>query len=239
MRHIVLDTETTGLEPAEGHRIIEIGAIEMMNRRPTGRRYHQYLNPERAIDAAASEIHGITMAMLVDKPHFSDVAVEFLTFVDGAELLIHNAAFDVGFINAELQRAIAGGLNDVCERLDEVCTIVDTLKLARSLHPGQKNSLDALCKRYGIDNSHRVQHGALLDAEILVDVYLAMTGGQAALFDDAPITPDTQHSTIPTLVRGKAVVIHATPDEIAAHEAYMDVLDRQSGGRCLWKLIGK
>ncbi|WP_366143646.1 DNA polymerase III subunit epsilon, partial [Acidiferrobacter sp.] len=180
MRQIVLDTETTGLEPSEGHRIIEVGAIELLNRRLTGRRFHQYLNPDREIDAAAVEIHGITNAMLEDKPRFADVAAQFLEFIEGAELLIHNAPFDVGFLNAELARAMSGGCALPVTVVEDYCTVQDTLKLARTLHPGQKNNLDALCRRYNIDNSQRVVHGALLDAEILADVYLAMTGGQTA-----------------------------------------------------------
>src|SRR5690606_38197574 len=176
MRQIVLDTETTGLEPEQGHRIIEIGCVEIVNRRLTGNHYHQYLQPDREIDAGAVEVHGITAEFLADKPRFTDVMHDFLAFVGGAELIIHNAPFDVGFINHELR------LVDVNHAsLDTFCSVVDTLQMARRLHPGQKNSLDALCKRYGIDNSQRSLHGALLDAEILADVYLTMTGGQVTL----------------------------------------------------------
>ena len=184
MRQIVLDTETTGLEPAEGHRVIEIGCVEIIDRRPTDNRFHQYINPEREIDAAAYEVHGISNAMLADKPRFRDVVRDFLEFVKGAELIIHNAPFDVGFLNHELKLAAAAA---PFLRVDEQCTIVDTLKLARNLHPGQKNDLDSLCRRYGVDNSNRTLHGALLDAEILADVYLAMTGGQTGLFEDLRI----------------------------------------------------
>src|SRR5690606_3445463 len=173
MRQIILDTETTGLEPAEGHRIIEIGCVEMVSRRLTGNNFHRYLQPDREIDSAAIEVHGITNEFLADKPRFSDVVQEFLAFVKGAELIIHNAAFDVGFINHELRK-----VNPALGKIEDHCTILDTLIMARKMHPGQRNSLDALCKRYEIDNSHRELHGALLDAEILGDVYLAMTGGQ-------------------------------------------------------------
>ena len=176
MRQIILDTETTGLEPSDGHRIIEIGCVELVNRRITGNTYHQYIQPDRAIDAGAREVHGITDQFLADKPRFADIADEFLTFIRGAELVIHNAPFDVGFINHEFAL-----LGKSVGSVSEHCTIVDTLAIARRLHPGQRNNLDALCKRYQIDNSQRDLHGALLDAEILADVYLAMTGGQATL----------------------------------------------------------
>ncbi|HUW97984.1 MAG TPA: DNA polymerase III subunit epsilon [Acidiferrobacter sp.] len=238
MRQIVLDTETTGLESATGHRIIEIGAIEIVNRRPTGRTYHQYLNPEREIDAGAVEIHGITNAMLEDKPRFADIATELLDFIDGAELLIHNAPFDMGFLNAELGRAVSQGAELRITKVDDCCTVLDTLKLARSLHPGQKNNLDALCKRYSIDNSRRVQHGALLDAEILVDVYLAMTGGQTPLFEETAVTPGPTIAGGFAVEGGEALVIPPSAEELAAHEAYLETLDKQSGGRCLWKLLG-
>ncbi|MGB5716746.1 MAG: DNA polymerase III subunit epsilon, partial [Gammaproteobacteria bacterium] len=176
MRQIVLDTETTGLEPADGHRIIEIGCVELNDRRLTGNTYHQYIQPDREIDAGAIEVHGITNEKLADKPRFTDIAAEFLEFIDGAELVIHNAPFDVGFIDHEfrLLEDSPGGVNDHC-------MVLDTLALARRMHPGQRNSLDALCRRYEIDNSQRELHGALLDAEILADVYLAMTGGQVSL----------------------------------------------------------
>jgi len=176
MRQIILDTETTGLEPSEGHRIIEIGCVELINRKFTGATYHQYLQPDREIDDGAIEVHGITNEMLADKPRFADIAEEFVTFIRGAELVIHNAPFDVGFLNHELKL-----LNNGHARIDEMCGVVDTLVMARQLHPGQKNNLDALCKRYSIDNSHRELHGALLDAEILAELYLTMTGGQTTL----------------------------------------------------------
>jgi DNA polymerase-3 subunit epsilon len=176
MRQVVLDTETTGLEPADGHRIIEIGCVEIVDRRVTGNTYHQYLQPDREIDAGAIEVHGITNESLADKPRFADVVVEFIDFIRDSELVIHNAPFDVGFINHEFSL-----LQDSPGNLDRYCSVLDTLTLARRMHPGQRNSLDALCRRYEIDNTRRELHGALLDAEILADVYLAMTGGQVSL----------------------------------------------------------
>ena len=176
MRQIVLDTETTGLEPRLGHRIIEIGCVEVIDRRITGNSYHQYINPQREIDEGAVEVHGITTAFLADKPLFSDIVDDFLNFIRGAELVIHNAPFDVGFIDHELTL-----LNQQQNHVANICTVLDTLVLARHMHPGQKNNLDALCKRYFIDNSQRDLHGALLDAEILAETYLAMTGGQTML----------------------------------------------------------
>ncbi len=176
MRQIVLDTETTGLEVSQGHRIIEIGCIELLNRRVSGSNWHYYFNPEREVDSGAFDVHGISSEFLQDKPRFAELADDFYSYIAGAELVIHNAAFDVGFLNQELAR-----LEQPFAPLAEACSILDTLLLARQKHPGQKNNLDALCKRYGIDNSHRSLHGALLDARILADVYLVMTGGQASL----------------------------------------------------------
>lgn len=233
MRQIILDTETTGLEPAEGHRIIEIGCVEMVNRRLTGNNFHRYLQPDREIDSAAIEVHGITNEFLQDKPRFNDVAQEFLNFIKGAELIIHNAAFDVGFLNAEFQR-VGSQLGVVTDH----CTVLDTLLLARRMHPGQRNSLDALCKRYEIDNSHRELHGALLDAEILGDVYLAMTGGQTNLVlagedgDDNAVTGATIKRYGADKPRLK--VIRAAEDELEAHEARLKYLQKSSGGNCLW-----
>jgi DNA polymerase-3 subunit epsilon len=180
MRQIVLDTETTGLEVSQGHRIIEIGCIELINRRITGNHWHYYVNPDRAVDSGAFEVHGISGEFLQDKPRFSELAEEFHSYVAGAELVIHNAPFDVGFLNNEFAL-----LESQFAALDKNCSILDTLLLARQKHPGQKNNLDALCKRYGIDNSNRSLHGALLDARILAEVYLAMTGGQTSLGLDA------------------------------------------------------
>ncbi len=238
MRQIVLDTETTGLDPAEGHAIIEIGAIELINRRVTNPDlFHEYLNPRRTIDAGAVEIHGITNEMLADKPVFADVAERFLEVIQGAELLIHNAPFDVGFLNAEIRRVWESGRTLPVRQIEECCRIVDTLQLARQMHPGQKNSLDALCKRYGIDNSHRIQHGARLDAVILADVYLAMTGGQTMLFGDTvesfePLALDTEG-----WAAGEPLVIRASAEELAAHEECLAHIDRKTGGRCLWKVL--
>ena len=233
LRQVVLDTETTGLEPEQGHRIIEIGCVELVERRQTGRNFHQYLQPDREIDARAVEVHGITNAFLADKPRFADVVADLLEYLRGAELIIHNAPFDTGFLNAELAR-----LGTEAVRIEACCTITDTLVLARRLHPGQRNSLDALCTRYRIDNSHREKHGALLDAEILADVYLAMTGGQATLSLDG--------ATEPGAVRVRAKegrplrpplglrVVSASTDELAAHASRLAAIDKASGGRCVW-----
>ncbi len=234
MRQIVLDTETTGLEPSEGHRIIEIGCVELNNRRPTGNTYHQYLQPDREIDAGAIEVHGITNEMLADKPRFADVVQDFLDFVSGAELVIHNAPFDVGFLNHEL--ALLGSGHG---RVEDHCTVLDTLKLARQMHPGQKNNLDALCKRYDIDNTHRELHGALLDSEILADVYLAMTGGQTSLSLGG--SSDETGLKRPEAIRRLASdrpplkVVRATSDELRAHEERLAAIGKASGGNCLWK----
>ena len=233
-RQVVLDTETTGLDPASGHRVIEIGALELVNRRPTGTRFHRYLNPERAIDEGAIEVHGITDAFLADKPHFADIAEEFVEFVRDAELVIHNAPFDVGFLDAELAR-----LGPEWGRIATLCGVCDTLQLARSKHPGQKNSLDALCRRYEVDNSHRELHGALLDAEILADVYLAMTGGQVTLSLDANGSGSGEHagSELPPLDpdRPRLPVVRATPAELEAHAARLAAIAEGNGGRCLWQ----
>jgi DNA polymerase-3 subunit epsilon len=219
MRQIILDTETTGLETAEGHRMIEIGCIELNNRKFTGNRYHQYINPQRAVDEGALAVHGITNAFLSDKPLFEDIAEKFMDFVKGAELIIHNAPFDVGFINYELAltKKNWGSLTDYCR-------VIDTLVLARQLHVGQRNTLDALCKRYKIDNSQRELHGAMLDAHLLAQVYLAMTGGQGSLFDELKTSGIEQQEQITannsaSMKRArKLVILTATPEEVAAHE---------------------
>lgn len=235
MRQIILDTETTGLEPSDGHRIIEIGCVELANRRITGNTYHQYIQPDREIDAGAREVHGITDRFLVDKPRFADIAEEFLAFIKGAELIIHNAPFDVGFINHEFSL-----LKKSVGPLSEHCTIIDTLAIARRLHPGQRNNLDALCKRYHIDNSQRELHGALLDAEILADVYLAMTGGQAALSLDSR---GDLHGEKPQSIRRLPAdrpplrVIRADPEELVAHGVHLDAIDRAHGGACVWRRL--
>ena len=236
MRQVVLDTETTGLEPEQGHRIIEIGAVEIIDRRPTGRHFHRYLNPERDIDPGALEVHGITLDFLADKPRFADVVGEFLAFVRGAELVIHNAPFDVSFLEYELSLLEDCGVR----RMADVCTVVDSLAMARHKHPGQKNGLDALCRRYGVDNSERELHGALLDAEILSEVYLAMTGGQTALFGGDQDQGDDGTAVVATADvlradRPRLRVVRATLEEVAAHEARLDDLDRRSRGGSVWR----
>ena len=236
-RQIVLDTETTGLEVNQGHRIIEIGCVEMVNRRITGRHYHQYIHPQRDIDAGAMEVHGITLEFLAGKPTFEEVATEFAQFVEGAELIIHNAPFDVGFIDAELER-----LDSDIPPLAELCSVLDTLQMARHKHPGQRNNLDALCQRYEIDNTSRTLHGALLDAEILAEVYLAMTGGQASLglgADGSDVSgsgigdADVAIRRLPA-DRPPLTVLRASPAELERHEAKLQELD-QSAGEALWR----
>jgi DNA polymerase-3 subunit epsilon len=237
MRQIVLDTETTGLEPELGHRIIEIGCVELVNRRVTGRTFHRYLNPERAIDEGAMAVHGIKRADLDDKPKFREVAEELIGFISDAELVIHNAAFDVAFLDAELAR-LAGASRAV----STLCRVLDTLTLARSMHPGQRNNLDALCKRYSVDNSRRDLHGALLDAQILADVYLAMTGGQVGLAlsessNSSRTASDGQ--AIPVLIRTgmPLCVLMATEEEARAHESMLTIIAKASGGKCVWTPI--
>ncbi|MEN8166833.1 MAG: DNA polymerase III subunit epsilon [Pseudomonadota bacterium] len=230
-RQIVLDTETTGLEPEQGHRIIEIGCVEMVERRLTGNNFHQYLQPDRQIDAAAVEVHGITNEFLADKPRFEDLAADFIEYVRGAELIIHNAPFDVGFLNHELNKLAENPL-----RIAELCGVTDTLVMAKKMHPGQRNSLDALCKRYDIDNSHRELHGALLDAEILADVYLMMTGGQASLMlDGADLEKGGEQLAggIRRLAveRKPLTVIRATVQELEAHESRLNGMD----DNCVWR----
>lgn len=230
-RQIVLDTETTGLDTREGHRIIEIGCVEIINRRPSQNSFHQYVNPDREIDEGAISVHGITNDFLQDKPRFADIVRDLLEFIRGAELIIHNASFDVGFINYELQR-LGGELGE----LEEYCTVLDTLHLARQNHPGQRNDLDALCRRYEIDNTQRNLHGALLDAEILADVYLAMTGGQAALLlDELDGGTTSVRVRQPARNRAELRIVKASPEELQAHEAWLDMLDEKSGGKCLWR----
>lgn len=237
MRQIVLDTETTGLDIAQGNRIIEIGCVEIVGRKLTGRHYHQYINPERESEEGALAVHGITSEFLADKPLFAQIAESFLAFVDGAELIIHNAAFDTGFINHEVSRVKGAEFS-----LATICHITDTWRLAKERHPGQRNSLDALCKRYDVDNTHRELHGALLDAEILADVYLAMTGGQVSLL------PGTQGEgsmaggeesreagirRIDPSLAARLRVISASASELQAHNERLDVI-RQKAGQCLW-----
>ncbi len=236
MRQIVLDTETTGLEPDLGHRIIEIGCVELVNRRTSGRTFHRYLNPEREIEDGALAVHGISRAELEGKPRFAEIVEELIAFIADAELVIHNAAFDVAFIDAELAR-IAGETRAVTT----LCRVLDTLALARSMHPGQRNNLDALCKRYSIDNSRRELHGALLDARILADVYLAMTGGQGALalHDNAEPGAAAQAArTVRALVRSAVPlkIVHATLAELQAHEEMLRLITQASGNCCLWQV---
>lgn len=229
-RQVILDTETTGLNPQEGHRVIEIGCVELVNRRLTKNHFHVYLNPERTIDAGAIEVHGITNEFLADKPFFKDVVEDFLGFVRDAEVIIHNAPFDVGFLNHELSsHAKALGA------LEDYCSVFDTLAFARKKHPGQRNSLDALCKRYGIDNSHRELHGALLDAEILADVYLLMTGGQGSLLDDETSAEANSEPVIYRLAedRPKLTVISCSADELIQHEQRLQAIQKASGA-CVW-----
>ncbi|MCB1772082.1 MAG: DNA polymerase III subunit epsilon [Gammaproteobacteria bacterium] len=233
-RQIVLDTETTGLEPEQGHRIIEIGCVELVERRLTGNNFHVYLNPDREIDAAAVEVHGITNEMLADKPRFGDIADDLLAYVRGAELIIHNAPFDVGFLDAEFARLP----DDV--RTQDHCSVLDSLVMARKKHPGQRNTLDALCGRYDVDNSRRDKHGALLDAEILADVYLAMTGGQRVLsLDGEAVSAEggSGQSQVRTVDRSglTLVVRQACADELAAHEERLSAIDRACGGQAVWR----
>jgi DNA polymerase-3 subunit epsilon len=232
MRQIFLDTETTGLDPALGHRVIEIAAVEIVNRRFTDKHYHQYVNPEREIDAGALEVHGITSEFLADKPKFREVAKDMIEFIEGAELIIHNAPFDVAFLDHELGLLELQTLKIYCPN------VTDTLKMAKGLHPGKRNSLDALCERYQIDNSSRALHGALLDARLLAEVYLSMTRGQDSLLMDmgASSTPllDSAFSTVDV----ELIVLRATPDELAEHAIQLDDIDKAAKGACLWKKIG-
>ena len=235
MRQIILDTETTGLEAAQGHRIIEIGCVELVSRRVTGRRFHKYIDPERDIDEGAQAVHGISRAQLAGEPKFREIAPELIEFIAGAELVIHNAAFDVGFLDAELARLEGGS-----RRVADLCRVLDTLALARSLHPGQRNSLDALCKRYGVDNSGRDLHGALLDAQLLADVYLAMTGGQStlALHDEGTQRRHEHHAPeAPRWARpSEPLIVRAPSDaELAAHEALLERVAKASGGKVLFR----
>ena len=233
-RQIVLDTETTGLELSQGHRIIEIGCIELVSRRVSANEFHHYLNPEREIDAGALAVHGITREFLLEKPRFADIAASLLEYLRGAELIIHNAEFDVGFLNAELARA---GLT---ERIDTLCRVTDTWQLAKKLHPGQKNSLDALCKRYGIDNSGRELHGARLDARLLAEAYLAMTGGQATLVLDRAADASGGPAPGPGVIEageeaGPLVVVGASEVELAAHRARLEAIAKKAGDKLVWR----
>jgi DNA polymerase-3 subunit epsilon len=227
-RQIVLDTETTGLEPELGHRVIELGAVELQNRRATGRHFHYYVNPERESDEAALRVHGIANEFLLDKPKFGEIAAQFLDYIEGAELIIHNAAFDVAFLDHELARLELPPIAKVC------ASVTDTLRLARELHPGKRNNLDALCERYQIDNASRTLHGALLDAQLLAEVYLAMTRGQdsllAGLSVESALEAEAQSQS-----RYDVIVLEPSAEELEAHARYLDDLDKASKGACVWK----
>jgi DNA polymerase-3 subunit epsilon len=235
MRQVVLDTETTGLEVEQQHRVIEIGCVELFNRRLTGRTFHQYLNPERDIDEGAQQVHGLTREKLAKEPTFAQVHPEFLEFIRDAELIIHNAPFDVAFLNAELARI------EIAHRISDLCRVLDSLALARQMHPGQRNNLDALCKRYSVDNSRRDYHGALLDARILAEVYLAMTGGQANLTLSAE--SDTARSRARQAAPARyetgprIIVIRPNESEMAAHEYVLALLDKASSGKTVWRKL--
>jgi len=235
MRQVVLDTETTGLEVSKGHRVIEIGCIELINRRRTNETFHYYIQPDRDIDEAAEEVHGISREMLVDKPRFAEIAEAFIEFVSGAELIIHNADFDVGFLDNEFRSA---GLNST--RIASVCTVIDTLQMARKSRPGQRNSLDALCKHYNVDNSGRDYHGALLDAELLAEVYLAMTGGQGALsFEHETTGQDSQRGAAAAIDRQdlELVVMKATEAEVEAHVRQLDLIEKSADDGAIWRKL--
>jgi len=234
MRQIILDTETTGLDPKQGHRIIEVAGVELVDRRPTGRQVHFYVNPEREIDAAATEVHGLTWDDLKEKPRFRDVAAEFLDFARGAEWIIHNAPFDVAFLDYEL--ALCGQ----CACSELFVRLTDTLSLAREQFPGKRNGLDALCERFGVDNAQRSLHGALLDARLLADVYLAMTRGQESLtIDIAPPSMVAAQAAHDWAGRPRVALVVPMPtdEELAAHREYLEALDRESKGRCVWMTL--
>lgn len=233
MRQIILDTETTGIDPAQGHNIIEIGCVEMQLRRLTSNTYHQYIQPDRDIEAEATAVHGITNTDLVDKPKFAAISEAFIEFVRGAELIIHNAAFDIGFLNAELAR------NGYSERMEDICPkITDTLMLARRKFPGQKNNLDALCRRFGVEHFDRELHGALLDSKILAEIYLLLTGGQTALALGQESDNGEGDSMLDVRLVNAAnltlKVIEPSASELEAHEAFLTLLDKKSSGNCIW-----
>jgi DNA polymerase III subunit epsilon len=230
MRQIILDTETTGLDPKLGHRVIEVAAVELVDRRLSGNHFHRYVNPERASDEGALQVHGLSEEFLRDKPKFGEIVAELLDFVGGAELIIHNAPFDTAFLDHELARLDMKSLRDHCPR------IIDTLPLARELHPGKRNSLDALCDRYQIDNSARTLHGALLDANLLAEVYLAMTRGQESLMMDVEPAPRTAAATRRAGAL-KLVVLAASAEELAEHERQLVEIDKASKGACVWKKL--
>jgi len=228
MRQIILDTETTGLDPALGHRIIEIAGVELMNRRLTGNHFHRYVNPERESEEGALQVHGLTSDFLREKPKFKEIVAEFLDYVSGAELVIHNAPFDVAFLNHELALLDRKPITDCC------ASVLDTLRLAKDLHPGKRNSLDALCERYQIDNSARTLHGALLDAQLLAEVYLAMTRGQESLMIDVETVQLSISVTEVSRERAELVVLKASDEELSAHDAQLKEIQKASGDKCLW-----
>jgi len=228
MRQLILDTETTGLDARLGHRVIEIGVVELVDRRPTGRHLHIYVNPERDIDAGATDVHGYTWEMLRDKPCFRDIAAEFIDFARGAQWIIHNAPFDIGFLDEELKRAELPPSSELC------VGVIDTLALARDQYPGKRNSLDALCERMGVAHAHRTLHGALLDAQLLSEVYLAMTRGQESLTIDVGPVSIAMSMAGATIAHVAIRVIIPSDDELAAHHAYLADLDRASKGACVW-----
>jgi DNA polymerase-3 subunit epsilon len=237
MRQIILDTETTGIDPLQGHRLIEIGCLELVNRKLTKRSFHHYLNPQREVEEEAFRVHGLSTQFLSDKPLFADIAEDFIEFVKGAELIIHNAPFDIGFINNEL-RLLQRGYAPVTD----YCTVLDTLVMARQKHPGQKNNLDALARRYGADQRDRTYHGALLDSEILADIYLAMTGGQVGLAlgqeeNDGGGEQRSEGLRRLSAQRIPLPVIAASDEELARHEAKLKALDKAAGGSCLWRQL--
>lgn len=233
MRQIVLDTETTGLNPRSGDRIIEIGCVEMINRRLTGSNLHFYINPERDSEEGALAVHGLTTEFLSDKPKFAEISAELLDYLNGAEIIIHNAPFDIGFLDAEFARLGVAPFNQ------QVANVIDTLVQAKSMYPGKRNSLDALCDRYGISNSHRVLHGALLDAELLAEVYLAMTRGQNSLTIDLEVEQSAAHGETGPIAGtlAEVLVMHATEEEVAAHELVMNSLDKEVRGSCIWRTL--
>lgn len=231
MRQIILDTETTGLDPALGHRVIEIAGVELMSRRPTGRHFHRYLNPGRDIEDGALQVHGLTAEFLRDKPRFGDIVDELLDYVAGAELIVHNAPFDVAFLNHELGLLQRQPITEYCP------SVVDTLRMARDIHPGKKNSLDALCERYQVDNSARTLHGALLDAQLLAEVYLAMTRGQESLAIEVEPLHAGEAAAEFVAAQLDLVVLRASAEELAAHLEALAEIDKASGGACLWKRL--
>lgn len=231
MRQIILDTETTGIDPRAGNRIIEIGCVEMLNRQLTGNNFHYYINPERDSEEGALAVHGLTTEFLSDKPKFAEIVNEFLDYIAGAEIIIHNAPFDIGFLNAEFERL---GL----PKFDNhIAGVVDSLVMAKEMHPGKRNSLDALCDRYGISNAHRTLHGALLDSELLAEVYLAMTRGQESLTIDLaePVAMTNNADAGAALPLADIIVLQATPEELAEHEVLLDKLDKEAKGTCVWR----